>query len=380
MIPTSESALSLRQRCQQLGNCLRLDATLPRRVYAECVKPLPTEDLEHVLRHTQALWGPAHGQRIFITGGTGFFGSWLLESLAFCNRKLNLNLSVTVLSRNPEAVIHRMPQIADGDSIRFLRGDILDFPFPAEHFDSIIHAATPTSGNKTRQPDLPANMIAGTERMLVFARTIGAQRFLFTSSGAAYGPQPVTISHLPESYLGKPGTPYGEAKLACERMCAQCAQTTSIQFAIARCFTFVGPHLPLDQHFAIGNFIADALAGRNIRIVGDGTPMRSYLYAGDLAIWLWTLLLQPFDASSRLQIYNVGSEEAISIRDLAHEVVKELNPSLGIEIAQQTVVGASRQQYVPDVSKAKSQLGLRQTIRLREAIRRTADWHREHSS
>jgi dTDP-glucose 4,6-dehydratase len=344
------------------------------------VNPLPTEDLEHILRHTQALWESASEQHIFITGGTGFFGSWLLESLAFCNRRLNLNLSATVLSRNPDAFIRRMPHMADEDSIRFLRGDILDFPFPTEHFDSIIHAATPTSGNEARQLDLPANMIAGTKRMLLFARTVGAQRFLFTSSGAVYGRQPITISHLPESYVGKPRTPYGNAKLACEEMCTQCAQTSGIQFAIARCFAFVGPRLPLDRHFAIGNFIADALAGRNILIAGDGTPLRSYLYAADLAIWLWTLLLRPLDASSRLQIYNVGSGEAISIRDLAREVVEELNPSLDIETAQQTVGGAPQQQYVPDVSKAKSQLGLRQTIELREAIRRTADWHRKHNS
>jgi nucleoside-diphosphate-sugar epimerase len=142
----------------------------------------------------------------------------------------------------------------------------------------------------------------------------------------------------------------------------------------------VGPHLPLDQHFAIGNFIADALAGRNIRIAGDGTPMRSYLYAGDLAIWLWTLLLRPLDASSRPEIYNVGSDEAVSIRDLAHEVVEEINPSLGIEIAQQTVTGEPRQQYVPDVSKAKSRLGLERIIGLREAIRRTAHWHCKQGS
>lgn len=317
------------------------------------------------------------GQRMFITGGTGFFGSWLLESLAFSNRRLDLRLSATVLSRNPEAFLQERPHLAGGESIRFLRGDILDFPFPAESFDSIVHAATPSWGDEAHQPQLAANMLAGMERMLAFTRTSGAQRFLFTSSGAVYGPQPATVSHLPESYAGEPETPYGAAKLACERMCEQ---TPGVQFAIARCFAFVGPHLPLDQHFAIGNFIADALAGGNIRIGGDGTPLRSYLYAADLAIWLWTLLLSPFEAGSRMRIYNVGSGDAVSIYDLAREVVEELNPSLQIEIAKSAVAGAPRQQYVPDVGKAESELGLRQTIGLREAIRRTADWYREHSS
>jgi dTDP-glucose 4,6-dehydratase len=344
------------------------------------VNPLPAEDLEHILRHTEALWKPVREQRIFITGGTGFFGSWLLESLAFCNRVLDLKVSATVLSRNPDAFLGERPHLAGEDSIRFLHGDILDTPFPAEPFDLIIHAATPSSGYEARQPQLAANMLAGMERMLAFARTAGAQRFLFTSSGAVYGRQPVTLSHIPESYAGKPETPYGEAKLACEQMCAQYAQASDVQVAIARCFAFVGPHLPLDQHFAIGNFIADALTGRNIRIGGDGTPMRSYLYAADLAIWLWTLLLHPFEAGSRMRIYNVGSGAAISIGDLAREVAEELDPSLRIEIAQNAVPGAPRQQYVPDISNAESQLGLRQRIGLREAIRLTADWHRQQGS
>jgi dTDP-glucose 4,6-dehydratase len=345
------------------------------------VKPLPTEDLEDILRHTQGLWGPVRGQRIFITGGTGFLGSWLLESLAFVNRRLDLNLSATVLSRNPEAFLRQRPHLAGEDSIRFLRGDVTDFSipdgsFPDGRFDCVVHAATPSSGDEAYEPELAARMIAGMERVLAIARSAGAQRFLFTSSGAVYGRQPANLSHVPESYAGKPETPYGEAKLACEQRCAEFAQATSGQVSIARCFAFVGPHLPLDRHFAIGNFIADALAGRNIRIAGDGTPMRSYLYAADLAVWLWTLLLSPFGGKDRVRTCNVGSEDAISIHDLARAVADELNPSLQIEIAQEAVPGTPRQQYVPDVSRAESELGLRPRVGVREAIRRTADWHR----
>ena len=213
--------------------------------------------------------------------------------------------------------------------------------------------------------------------MLAFARERGTKKFLFISSGAVYGRQPDHMSYIPEDYLGgpdwlDPNTVYGEGRRVSEQMCSLYARDSDIEFTIARCFAFIGPHLPLNQHFAIGNFIGDALAGRNIAIRGDGTPMRSYLYAADLAIWLWALLLRGTRAGSNVQAYNVGSGEAISIRNLAHEVVEVLDPS----IAREPVAGAPPLQYIPDVRKAEAHLGLRQTIGLREAIRRTAAWYR----
>jgi len=376
--------VEIRGRFGSIGNLIDAVANKPvsdaaeTTVYAGSVKPLPTEDLEHILRHTGTLWEAARGKRLFISGGTGFFGAWLLESLAFCNHRLRLDLSATVLSRNPEAFLRRMPHLAGDSAVRLLKGDVRDFTSPDERFDYLIHAATPSSGEEASHPDLPATMIAGMERMLGLAKAARPQRFLFTSSGAVCGQQPEDMSHIPESYTGiaERLSAYGEAKRRCEEMCALCARESKTEFAIARCFAFVGPHLPLDQHFAIGNFIADALAGRPIQIAGDGTPTRSYLYAADLAIWLWTLLLQPCGTGPEPLVYNVGSGEALSIRELAHAVVEVLNPSLPIEIAQNAHAGAPRNQYVPDVTKAERELGLRARIELREAIRRTADWYR----
>jgi dTDP-glucose 4,6-dehydratase len=159
-------------------------------------------------------------------------------------------------------------------------------------------------------------------------------------------------------------------------MCSLYTRNSEIEFIIARCFAFVGPHLPLNQHFAIGNFIADALACRNIAVRGDGTPMRSYLYGADLAIWLWTMLLRESLPGANPHVFNVGSGEAISIRDLAQVVVEELDPSQKVEVAKPPIAGDPRLQYVPDVSKVDDCLGLRQSIGLREAIQRTAAWYR----
>jgi len=352
------------------------------KVYAGCVKPLPVEDLEHVFSHTRSLWEVTRGRRFFITGGTGFFGSWLLESFAYCNRKLALDAEVTVLTRNPGSFLAKAPQIADETSIKFLRGDVCSFPLPEQQFDFVIHAAAPTSAEAASRPmDLMRTIIHGNERVIEFAGACGAKRFLLTSSGAVYGPQPESVNHIREDYLGgpdwlDPNAAYAEGKRVSEQMGSICAKKSDVHFTIARCFTFVGPLLPLDQHFAIGNFIGDALAGRDISIRGDGTPMRSYLYAADLAIWLWTMLLRKTEPDSNPSVYNVGSGEAISIRDLARTVVEVLDSSLQIEIARQAQAGQRLEQYVPDVQKADTFLGLRPTIGLREAIRRTAAWHR----
>lgn len=351
-------------------------------VYASCVKPLPALDLDHILSHTSGVWDELRGQRIFLSGATGFFGAWLLESLLHCNHALHLDISATVLCRDPDSYARRMPHVAADAAITLWQGDTRSLEIPEHEYPYVVHAAAPTSVDAADRPlELLSTLVEGTQRMVALAAGHGTRKFLFVSSGAVYGRQPQHISHIPEDYLGGPDwldphAAYAEGKRVAEQMCAIQASRTSVEFRIARCFAFVGPHLPFDAHFAIGNFIRDALAGRDIEVQGDGTPMRSYLYAADLAIWLWTMLLRKSPSGTNLDIWNVGSADAISIRDLACTVGEEIR-SVGMLYVRGTPdPNAFRQQYVPDVRKAEIELDLRQTIPLREAIRRTADWYR----
>jgi len=337
-------------------------------------------DLEHIAAETQGLWEEMRRQRVLLTGGTGFFGCWLVESFCHMNRTLGLGAQATVLSRDLAKFAAKCPHLAADPAITLLAGDVRDFDFPAGEFGYVIHAATETTGKQAPQ-ELYSTMVEGTARTLGFARQCGARKFLLTSSGAVYGRQPAEMTHVPETYTGAPGpvgtldaaSAYAEGKRASERMCAQSTQAGSpFEAKIARCWAFVGPHLPLDAHFAIGNFIGDALAGRPIAIGGDGTPRRSYLYAADLAVWLWTILLR----APALVPINVGSGRDVSILELAQTVANTLAPGTRIEVAKQAVTDAAPARYVPSVKRAEELLGLRETVGLEEAIWRTAAWYR----
>lgn len=343
------------------------------------VNPNPlADDLNFLLSLDPNLWEALRNKKIFLTGGTGFFGCWLLESFAWANDQLNLNAKMLVLSRNPTAFAQKAPHLATHPAITFHTGDVNTFQFPADTFDYVIHAATEASA-KMNDED-PVGMIntivRGTERTLEFASQAGVKRFLLTSSGAVYGKLPYSIAKIKETYNGAPDTAnpssaYGEAKRLAEQLCTSYLKQYGLQCLIARCFAFVGPYLPLDIHYAVGNFLRDALNGKPIHIEGDGTPYRSYMYAGDLALWMWTILLNGQPG----RIYNVGSDEAISIADLAEAVAGCFEPKQEVVIAKKPDSRKKPERYVPNIDRARKELALKLNYNLESSLRKTIANH-----
>lgn len=350
-------------------------------------RPLPRRDVEYVLRVTGTLWEALRGKRIFVTGGTGFFGRWMLETCCAANRQHGLGLKIAVLTRDPARLAREAPALAGDPAIICLQGSVRNLTAgemsrqlgSSPCFDFVIHLATEADLQVWRdQPDrAAATVVEGSRSALDFAVAAGAKRFLFTSSGAVYARNPAQRSGLTEedpivASGSDPNAMGGRAKYSAEALCAGYASKHGLHVAIARCFSFIGPGLPLDGKFAAGNFVADALEGRNIVVKSDGSSVRSYLYAADLAVWLWTILLSGISCRP----YNVGSEAEVTVGRLAELIASATPQPLDVEVRGKPVPNASVDCYVPSTERARTELGLREETSLEDAIQRMLVWHR----
>jgi dTDP-glucose 4,6-dehydratase len=312
--------------------------------------------------------------QILLTGGTGFFGKSLLRY--FVETGMSINTSICILSRNPDKFKATYPILASAKGLHFLRADIEDrksLPW-GQKFSHVLHAATDsTIGPKLKPLNRFNQIVVGTSNLLDLAVDVGARKFLLTSSGGIYGPQPADLDAIPEGWSGCPplnetSSAYSQAKRVAEHLCSLYAEEYNLQTVIARCFAFVGPDLPLNVHFAIGNFIQDAFTNDTITVSGDGSPLRTYLDQRDLALWLFTLLQHGIPGET----YNVGSDEVISIAELANLVRDIVAPEKSVHILRRAEAKTSRNRYVPDIRKICNHYDLKVTIPLSESIRRTA--------
>jgi dTDP-glucose 4,6-dehydratase len=333
---------------------------------------ISSEDLDHIASSLDDVIPHMSGKRFFITGGTGFFGKWILETLLFLNSNHNTNCSALVLTRNAEKFKKNSPQFNDG-AIEYVTGDITNFPFPEGEIDYCIHAAMEGENlDKTDELEVLNAAYSGTQRVMEFAKQKKLLSTLYVSSGGVYGRQPPEVRFMPEDSANAPDTTqlrscYGEGKRVGEFLCTYYGRKFELPVKIVRPFAFVGPYLALDAHFVIGNFIKNRLAGEPILIKGDGTPMRSYMYAADLAIYLFKVLIH----GQNLTPYNLGSSEEVSILSLANVIAEMSVPKSDITVLQKNERHGLPERYVPDVTRIKTKFPAVKTISMTDAIART---------
>ena len=295
-------------------------------------------------------------KQILVTGGTGFFGCSLLEQLREGKWQ---EYSFTLLSRNAEKFAALHPEFAQLANAEFVSADVCNLSALQEEYAYIIHAATPLI-NQPCDEELRKIILTGTQEVPELAKRAGTEKLLYISSGGVYGNGTAPFS---EEMVCNPVSAYGKAKLEAEQLVLQ----SSIPSSIMRGFAFCGKHLPRDAHFAFGNFLEAALNNQEIIIKGDGTPLRSYMHADDLACWMMTMLFK----GENKRIYNCGSDVSISIRELAELIKKVTNSQSNIKVlTPPPAPGTPVNSYVPEISRARQELGLNLTYSLPEAVRK----------
>jgi dTDP-glucose 4,6-dehydratase len=226
--------------------------------------------------------------------------------------------------------------------------------------------------------DVFDTIFEGTRRVADAAAAGGATRFLLCSSGAIYGIQPPALERIGETYSGAPDiksphSSYGNAKRAAEWWINTLAKE-GISPVSARIFAVLGPGQPLDPAFAASSFVRDLVRG-NLPDVRDGRPIRSYIYSADLVVWLLTIL----DVGRARDAYNVGGQDMVSIARLA-EMLALVAGRSNYQLDTAPTIGVPPARYVPDTSKARTELGLKDYTPLPNAISKTMVWHLEEKN
>lgn len=313
---------------------------------------------------------------MLLVGGTGFVGKHLLDVIASDDSQLSLD-DVIVASRSP---------FVTGHDVETVVWDVTSGAAPKLHVDAVIHAATPASAEfNARSPRLMFDQIVdGARRIVEFcAAQPDPPRVVFTSSGAVYGEMPLEVlAWREDSKLAADSSvarnSYASGKRAAEALFAIAGHEGVCRPTTARLFAFSGRHLPLDRHFALGNFVRDALEQRPIRVRGDGTAVRTYLDGDDMARWLVRSLL---GEASVGRVIHVGSDRVITIEELAHLVADcagvdpEAEARVVIEGRTSEIDGRDR--YVPSTQFTKDLLGITEVMTLADSVKGMLQWSRQ---
>jgi nucleoside-diphosphate-sugar epimerase len=288
---------------------------------------------------------------LLIIGGTGFFGKSILDLFNRGGLEIYGIKEITILARRVEEFLSNFPELIN-DKIQLITTDISTCNALPEA-DIVIHAASSIDAkdylaDASRQRN---NIESTTTNYCRLAKIHHRQaQIVYCSSGAVYGQQPADVDFMSEEFpfqdvseMAQYKRDYALGKRASERAIKELG-LTGINVSIARCFAFYGKYLPKEQHFAYGNFIGAAEQGKAIEVHAKHRVVRSYMHADEM---VHALIQVALDAKPECPIYNVGSDEAIELRDLARKIGAEYN--VGVNIAD--FQSDSIDRYVPNIDR-----------------------------
>tara|TARA_B110000003_G_scaffold168842_1_gene168751 strand:- start:1150 stop:2184 length:1035 start_codon:yes stop_codon:yes gene_type:complete len=332
-------------------------------------------DLDFIFSKCKNEFNLLSNKSVLVTGGTGFFGKWFLDLIFYANKNYNTNILIALITRDKKKFFVENPHHKNNKFLKIIETDILNLKKINNKFDFLLHMAA-TSARETFNGETDTNktktLFNGTKNIMQIAIENDISKILFTSSGVVYGSSTKDLkdeNDIDYSLDNEKRNGLAKGKILAEDIICKLSVENNINFKIARCFSFVGPYLPLDMHYAIGNFINDAIFKENIIINGDGSPYRSYLYITDTLVWLIKLLV-----GSAEGIFNVGSERRIQIIELANMVRDIIAPSKKVIIQEKEMHEGNfkRNIYLPNTKKIRESLGVKEWTSLEDAISKTA--------
>ncbi|MFN8487869.1 MAG: NAD-dependent epimerase/dehydratase family protein [Caldilineaceae bacterium] len=355
------------------------------------------EDLNYICRNLAEEFAQMAGKKLLITGGAGFLGYYLVQSVLHWNKTTEeaCHIHVTVYDNYIRGVPDWLRKLEGAKNLALVRYNIID-PLPAdvEDFQYMIHAAgiaSPIFYRAHPIETMDAN-VNGLRNLLEYTRKQKekgkpVEGFLFYSSSEIYGdPDPANIP-TPETYRGNvsctgPRACYDESKRYGETLCVNFAQQYDLPIKVARPFNNYGPGLKITDRRVIPDFARDVLAGKDIVMFSDGSPTRTFCYSADAIVGYYKVLVK----GRKGEAYNVGVEAPeLSMLTLAQRVADLAKALFGYQ-GQVIHQASSTADYLVDnpnrrcpiIDKARRELGYNPGIGLDDGLRRSLIWYNEH--
>lgn len=356
-----------------------------------------SQDLDHICQHLEQDFQTIAGKSLLITGGAGFLGHYLVQTVAHWNKQADdhRRVRLTVCDNYVRGIPNWLKQLEGGGYIRFVTHDVTHpLPHDIGDFNYVIHAASiasPTYYRKHPIETMDAN-VNGLRYLLEHCRNscdrgVRLSGFLFFSSSEIYGdPTPDNIP-TPETYRGLvsctgPRACYDEAKRYGETLCVNFAQQYDLAIKIARPFNNYGPGLKITDGRVIPDFARDVFQAKDIVMLSDGSPSRTFCYVADAIVGYYKILLRGRSGEA----YNIGVETPeVSMAQLAERVAefaRDLFDYKGIVVRQSSrdieYLVDNPNRRCPVITKARTELGYSPSISLDDGLRRLLLWYSDN--
>lgn len=354
------------------------------------------KDIAYIHKKAKNEFKELVGKNLLLIGANGFLGYYFVKSILTWNEEHPLEIiNLTILSTYRAGIPAWLLSLKKARKVTILKKDITKYNIPTiKEYHYIIHAASiasPTFYRLHPIETINAN-VQGLYNLLDFLlrrkeKKNAVKGLLFFSTSEIYGnPTPENIP-TPETYNGNvsctgPRACYDESKRFCETLCVNYVQVHKLPIKVARPFNNYGPGLKIDDKRVIPDFATNILNDKNIELLSDGGPTRTFCYVTDAIVGYFKILVKGLPGEA----YNIGIEEPeISMKELAERMKIIAEKEFGYKGKVVTAVSKDKeylthnpQRRRPVIEKAKKELHYDPTVTLDEGLRNVLLWYKEN--